>query len=580
MDKPTIELIPLSKLKLASEAPTGIGVDQPRKTWDQPAYAALRDNIQAIGQIVPLVVKRHDGFAYVVAGNRRLAVQRELAPTGIDVLIQAIDVASLKGEAAEVALADNIIRSPLHPVDKFEAFAGLVANGQTVPDIAARFSVKPREVEQSLAIAALAPEIREAWRAGTLDAAHAQMFTMERDQKRQVSIFKKLLKGEVQKWNLRGAIVGEGGRGDGQRLLRFVGTEAYEAAGGTVMVDLFQANHAVSDAALLKACADQKVADVCAGLLIEGWSFAIPEDQATSRYSWKREYVDGKPTKDEASRIKTIAKRLNKLRDVLNSDEVPFDTTEDALNDEIETLESEDETIKAAADARAWTPELRAKCGCVVSISHKGDLDVARGYIRPKAGKGAEPADRASPGAKKKAAKDRAKKAEKGVVLNALQQRIDVQVKRATKDALMLEAKGFASQPSKLPAALCELVAGLIKPDVRWNSALDEKQMEAIRSAISPATILQCLRNRFDAKDYFASVPKANVIAAVAEAVNADEARKLGSKKTVECQKFATDNVPQTGWLPVKMRPPHYVLTPPAGAAKPKPVATRKKGKR
>lgn len=572
MDKPTIELIPLSKLKLASEAPTGIGVDQPRKTWDQPAYAALRDNIQAIGQIVPLVVKRHDGFAYVVAGNRRLAVQRELAPTGIDVLIQAIDVASLKGEAAEVALADNIIRSPLHPVDKFEAFAGLVANGQAVPDIAARFSVKPREVEQSLAIAALAPEIREAWRAGTLDAAHAQMFTMERDQKRQVSIFKKLLKGEVQEWNLRGAIVGEGGRGDGQRLLRFVGTEAYEAAGGTVMVDLFQANHAVSDAALLKACADQKVADVCAGLLIEGWSFAIPEDQATSRYSWKREHVDGKPTKDEKARLKAIDKRWNELDGV--------DERDDAQEQESDDLQEEREKIEAAADARAWTPELRAKCGCVVSISHKGDLDVARGYIRPKAGKGAEPADRASPGAKKKAAKDRAKKAEKGVVSNALQQRIDVQVKRATKDALMLEAKGFASQPSKLPAALCELVAGLIKPDVRWNSALDEKQMEAIRSAISPATILQCLRNRFDAKDYFASVPKANVIAAVAEAVNADEARKLGSKKTVECQKFATDNVPQTGWLPVQMRPPHYVLTPPAGAAKPKPVATRKKGKR
>jgi hypothetical protein len=68
-------------------------------------------------------------------------------------------------------------------------------------------------------------------------------------------------------------------------------------------------------------------------------------------------------------------------------------------------------------------------------------------------------------------------------------------------------------------------------------------------------------------------VPRHFAIAAVKEAINDDEARKLDGKKSAEVTKFAISNVPKT-WLPHALRTSHYVG--PTATAKPGKAAKAK----
>jgi ParB family chromosome partitioning protein len=60
-------------------------------------------------------------------------------------------------EAAEISLAENIIRQAMHPADQFEAFKALVDEGMPIEDVAARFGVTPLVVQQRLKLANVSP---------------------------------------------------------------------------------------------------------------------------------------------------------------------------------------------------------------------------------------------------------------------------------------------------------------------------------------------------------------------------------------------------------------------------------------
>src|SRR5882672_2215286 len=400
-------LYPLDEFKYDHEAPPNSGI-RPTRVAGREDVASLRESIRALGQIVPIVFQTHHAVKYVVSGNRRLRAIRELGHSHV----MAIDAERLCGTPIEVALADNIIRSPLHPVDKHDAFAALIQAGETVAEIAAAYSIKPREVEQALAVSKLAPEVREVWRAGGIDAETAQTFTMDTDQKRQAAVLKRLGKnnseGRIQEYQVRRELVGE--RGDGQRLIRFVGTGAYEAAGGKVMVDLFKDRHGFSDLALLKRCADEKLAAQCRRLVDEdGWLFAVWGEEADRSYMWGRNRREVKLTGDEKARVAAITKQVDAI------DEQELQTEDDM--DKRDEFAAEAEAIEAAAAMRRWPRKDRAGFGCVVSIDHDGNMEVAPGYTKPAPKVAAKDA---TPAQKKKAQADRAKAAEGGEVSKAL----------------------------------------------------------------------------------------------------------------------------------------------------------------
>lgn len=546
------------------EAPEASGIRPVRS--GVPNGDDLIESLRKHGQIVPVVFEVYDKKRYVIAGNRRLAAFRKLyAPT---MQVMALDSEYMEGDAAEIAVADNVIRSPLHPVDKFEAFAALVADGRTTIDIATAFSIREREVEQSLAVAKLAPEVRAAWRSGAISADAATSFTLEPDKKRQASILAKLSKGgaDVSDWQVRREV--GGGDAQSNRLLRFVGVDAYEKAGGRVSVDLFQENHAVSDFALLEDVAEKKLAEVCRGLVEQhGWKFAISADKAQVRYSWKRDRLEPVYAKGDKAKLKELDKLINEDNDA-----------------DITAWEDARDQIESAAKMRAWNDiALRAKVGCVIEIDHEGNLDVEPGYHMPSKAKAdvaaaSDPVNAPTEADKKKADKERAKKAEAGIVSKVLEKALTEQFRAATEAALIATAKSWEESlvGMSLASYLAALVADLVKPTNHFSRVLGDDCLAAVRNGIVPELMRDAIAETFDAKGYFASIPKANLLAVVRQAVGDSEAERLAKKPVGEIESYCLQAVPSTGWLPMQLRTPSYD-GPGQATAEPKKKATKKK---
>lgn len=153
----------------------------------------LTASIRSIGLLQPLLVRSNcEGFD-IIAGQRRfralsaLAAEGHAEPIPCIVMEDGDDV-----KAIEASLAENVARLPMDEIDQFKAFAALRDEGLGVADIAARFGVTERLVEQRLAIANIITPIFNAYRKDGFGADTLRILTMAtpRQQKAWWALFK------------------------------------------------------------------------------------------------------------------------------------------------------------------------------------------------------------------------------------------------------------------------------------------------------------------------------------------------------------------------------------------------------
>ena len=264
----TLQSIPLNRLvhSKANVRRTGRGV----------GLEGLMASIAAHGLRQNLNVRQTSGNRYeVVAGGRRLEALRRLAASGkVD---PKVDVACLvladDEDPTEVSLTENVIRTDMHPDDQFEAFRALVDGGLPVEDVGARFGVTPAVVRQRLKLASVSPQLREQFRKGELSLAQVMALTLVDDHTRQEQAL-----ADLPEWNrgpeaIRRVLTAEGIRAD-SRLGRFVGVDAYEAAGGAVLRSLFDEEEPVlADGALVERLATERLESTAASVRAEGWEW-------------------------------------------------------------------------------------------------------------------------------------------------------------------------------------------------------------------------------------------------------------------------------------------------------------------
>ncbi len=124
------------------------------------------------------------------------------------------------------------MRVPMRPADELVAFEKLIADGKCVADVAAGFGVIEAVVKRRLALARVSPVLlRQLPR-----RLHA--FTLTDDHAKQEAIGAGL-----QKWNRNASAVRQMLSEDAipatDPRVRFLGVDAYEAAGGLVRRDMF-----------------------------------------------------------------------------------------------------------------------------------------------------------------------------------------------------------------------------------------------------------------------------------------------------------------------------------------------------
>lgn len=368
---------------------------------DAAALAELKASIAAHDLMENLVVRPVEGVRpryAVVAGGRRLAALKALAAEGVipaDHPVHCrVDESGIP--AGELSLAENVVRVAMHPADQAEAFGRLAADGASVASIAARFGASERVVEQRLRLGNAAPALLDAYRAGELDLDTLQAFAITADTARQMAVYEELRAGRFrpQPWQVRRMLT-EGRVPGTSALARFVGAQAYEAAGGALDRDLF-ADEAqgeglwFEDPKLLADLAMQRLR-VAADELEGQWRWAEPvldaDWSATARFG-RVHPAPVMPTDAESDELARLEARLDEL--------AQKDACCTGGSLEERRLAERIDAIDAAVEARArYSPEDRAVAGCIVTIGDEGGMAVIQGLVRPEDAP-ARPADAAN----------------------------------------------------------------------------------------------------------------------------------------------------------------------------------------
>lgn len=383
----------LLSIKLSDLVPSPRNVRR-HSTGDVQALAAL---IASQGLLHPLIVFERPSAAgkarklrfEVAAGERRrramLLLQREgRLPKAHEVLCELVP----PERALEISITENSGREPLHPADEFDAFKAMIDEGRGIEDVAARFGVSPLTVQRRLKLAALSPRLLALYRENGINLDQLMALTLTDDHAAQEANWF-----DVPHWERSAAAIRRrltAGEVEAARsgLARFVGIEAYEAAGGVVKRDLFDSEQSrfLCDPALLQRLATEKLEARADAVRAEGWGWVevrLDVDSHALRQFSPAEYDLRKPTLDERKELAELARRSRELERQGDS----LGEHHEGWADEAEAIDLEEQDIAARQRAiqhrlRVWTPAVKALAGAIVTVSREGDVEVIRGLVR------------------------------------------------------------------------------------------------------------------------------------------------------------------------------------------------------
>lgn len=264
----------------------------------------LTASIRSLGLLQPLLVREAAQGFDIVAGQRRHAALVALAaengesdPVPCIVMDGGDDALVI-----EASLAENIARLPMDEVDQYKAFAALRKEGLPTAEIAARFGVTERLVEQRLAIAAIIAPVLNAFRRGDIGSDTLRALTMATP--RQQKAWWTLFRSEDQyaptghalkRWLFGGAQIPV------SNALFDLAT--YE---GAIVSDLFGEERYFADTDAFWTLQTLAVEEAKQGYLAAGWGEVVTLEVGAGFYAW--------------SHVKTPRKRGGKVFIAITAD--------------------------------------------------------------------------------------------------------------------------------------------------------------------------------------------------------------------------------------------------------------------
>lgn len=359
--------------------------DNVRRVESEAGLTELVASIRAHGLLQNLTVRPNDKGKYeVVAGARRLAALRSLASekgsgwtkkSSIPVLI--LD----QHNDTEISLAENTVRQNMHVADQVEAFRKLTEDdGMTPEQVADRFGISTMTVRRRIKLAKVSPRIMDEFRVGQVTLNQMEALAIADDHGEQESAFFDLPDWNRDERHIRARLTQEKIRAD-NRLVRFVGVEAYVEAGGAITRDLFSEDSDLylDDKPLVMTLAMQRLETEAEAIqTAEGWKWAefyLSESDARERLpviaSHKREH-----TEEESAEVAALSAYFEENEGAYDAGQM---TEEEAAEYEakLARLDAID------AECMGYDPEEKALAGIRLSIDHDGKIAVRSGLLKP-----------------------------------------------------------------------------------------------------------------------------------------------------------------------------------------------------
>ncbi|MCO5072549.1 MAG: ParB N-terminal domain-containing protein [Rhizobiaceae bacterium] len=326
------------------------------------------------------------GMFEVPAGGRRyqalalLVKQKRLTKTSPVPCVVRDPATSIL--AADDSLAENTQRVALHPLDQFRAFLDMRTKGMTEEEIAAAFFTTVQIVKQRLRLAAVSPVLCDIYAEDGMTLEMLMAFTVNPDPVRQEQVWESIQHSyNRQPWHIR-QLLTETSIPASDKRAQFVGVEAYQAAGGEILRDLFEADDGgwLQEPALLDRLVSDKLKANADEIAAEGWKWIEVDTDLPYGHDHGLRALTGTPvdlTDDERAAREALREEYDRLEaEYSEADELP---------DEIDQRMDEIEAALEAFEQRPaiYDPAEIVRAGVFVSVDREGELVVRRGYVRP-----------------------------------------------------------------------------------------------------------------------------------------------------------------------------------------------------
>jgi ParB family transcriptional regulator, chromosome partitioning protein len=315
---------------------------------ERDAHRRMVASIRAHGLLAPLVVRADDGNAgdfKVIAGNRRLAALRDVykdsaRPPKVPCILRSVD----DDTADALALAENFIREPMHPLDEAEAFAKLAREeAKGIESIAAEFGVSQPYVRQRMKLATLAEPVKAAYRQGGIDTATAEAFASVPPD-RQLEVWQEIGGNPQHAQHVRNVIAHAW---IDAKSATFDISKLPESA---VTKDLFAERVLVERKAFMEAQAEALLAER-QKLTEEGWAEVVVgpqadvQDRLFSMTEAPQEY-----DQQTTAKLKKLAEKRGKLEAKIEELDESDQSAFEAIQIKLEALDDEEQTLVKAAE--------------------------------------------------------------------------------------------------------------------------------------------------------------------------------------------------------------------------------------
>ena len=343
--------------------------------YSAESVSELADSIKGVGLLQNLVVHALPGDRHgVAAGGRRLAALNMLAERNILPADWPVRVKVIPQELATAAsMTENGHRRDMHPAEQIAGFRAMAQEGKTPAQIGDLLGYSPRHVQRMLKLADLAPVILDALAEDRITTEHCQALALENDTARQVQVFEAACQsgwgGKPEVQTIRRLVTESEVAVAGNTKFRFVGADAFSP--DELRTDLFSDDEGgYVDCVALDAALLEKLQAVAEYLReAEGWGWCAGRMEAVGECREDARAYRNLP-QPEAVLTEAEEERLNELM-------ARYDALENQC-EESDLLEAEMKLMRCMAKVRAWTPEMRAGGGVVVSWRY-GNVCVQRG---------------------------------------------------------------------------------------------------------------------------------------------------------------------------------------------------------
>ncbi len=326
------------------------------------------------------------GTFEVPAGGRRylalgiLIKQKRLAKNEP---IPCIVNRSTATSAEEDSLAENFHREDLHPLDQFRAFKTLSDQGLDHEEIAARFFVSSATVKQRLRLASVSPRLLDLYEKDEIRLEQLMAFSISDDHARQEQVWERTNSNAhmQEPYYIRRLLTETTVRADDRRAV-YVGAEAYEAAGGVILRDLFEQDSGgwFQNAALLEQLVFERLKIDAEAIRANGWKWVEAAISFPYGHTSGMRRVYAEPVElsnEEIARYDAVKAEY----DALDAKYAEMGDADQEIEDKLDQLGAE---LDAFSDRpQVYDPAQKTIAGAFVTLGANGQLQIEAGFVRP-----------------------------------------------------------------------------------------------------------------------------------------------------------------------------------------------------